>query len=712
MNKFSHRALTMMVFVVAAHSGMVQADSRGCEEGIIRLPDRNGTIEICSAVSAQVPKLSRQLTDAVKTMGDQQKQIAELTRLVKNFNRVGRDIDPSRQASMIAGFSQELEKSQRSGEDRTRRTLQDLSDRFEDIQNQLTAARATPKGAAEIAEALNGPVGDSISRLELNSASRQLDAITARLTAIEGKVDSVKDDTQAIRSMLKNIATEVGQLGKQGGLIDNASSYSAYYHNARLLAQRGEMDRAMEAYAKVFKTGIPFADPIIDVTTLLTRQYGQEGARIALEKQFKDVLSPAGRLYGLQLLSEEPMDEIETLYWKDRKAVIGFPPLMLLYLKRSQLLLEARIKKHQLSDATVPQDYFIYAWLDWTMFAELDQQVREQISSGNYLAYFIDPLRGNIDAEASRSLKKRFSADRLFNLTLGNWSVEKNAYRTVNLRNSPVVLDYTYFDRKPKFAVQHDSLDYYQGGRPLGSVHLFIWDGALDWKEPILACVQKDGKEHCTNLNESKFLCKKPSWGDQETRNCILDRGFQFHSQSILKPNLDAHFSALPLLGASCISRIEYHVNDSMRRTVTISGKDIVATYRDVYNPGLSKEISACSYDLQLNPPPPDRPPEEVELSKIREQVPVFAKASPLYHSLPPSAENCQRITPSWRVSNAQEMDLHESRLPYWLYMDRVAAALKTAPQLPHQKKVIFNAEKRSCRIFLWTPTAPYACEV
>ncbi len=82
MNKFSHRALTMMVFVVAAQSGMVQADSRGCEEGIIRLPDRNGTIEICSAVAAQVPKLSRQLTDAVKTMGDQQKQIAELTRLV------------------------------------------------------------------------------------------------------------------------------------------------------------------------------------------------------------------------------------------------------------------------------------------------------------------------------------------------------------------------------------------------------------------------------------------------------------------------------------------------------------------------------------------------------------------------------------------------------------------------------------------------------
>ena len=216
-------SLAALVILAAACANHARADGRGCEEGIIRLPDRNGTIEICSSMAAQVPKLSKQLADASKTLGDQKRQIAELTRLVKNLNSVGRDIDPARQERLLSSLSQELEKSSRSGEDRTRRTLQDLSDKLDDIQQQLGTARTSPAGAANIAVAMKGDVGDAIARLELASASRMVDSILGKLTQIESKVDSVKDDTAEMRRMLKQIASEIGQLGKQGGLIANPS---------------------------------------------------------------------------------------------------------------------------------------------------------------------------------------------------------------------------------------------------------------------------------------------------------------------------------------------------------------------------------------------------------------------------------------------------------------------------------------------------------
>ncbi len=699
-------ALASLMLLASVCANHVRADSRGCEEGIIRLPDRNGTIEICSSMAAQVPKLSKQLADATKTLGDQKKQIEELTRLVKNLNSVGRDIDPARQERLLSSLSQELEKSSRSGEDRTRRTLQDLSDKLDDIQQQLRTARASPAGAADIAMAMKGDVGDAIARLELASASRMVDGILDKLTQIESKVDSVKDDTAEMRRMLKQIASEIGQLGKQGGLITNPSGYSALYHNARILAQRGEIDLAMDAYAKVFETGIPFADPIIDVTLLLTRQYGQEAATEALEKKFGKVLTPAARLYALHLLSNEELGDIKTLYLKDPRAAQGFPPLALSYLKRMQTTTNEWIAKYKL-DTNAQHDYVLYSWMDWKLLASLDRVIKDQISSGSYLSYFIDPIRGGADIDSARKLKNDFAAERIFKIKLDNLGRKENVNRKVNLKNSPAVLDYTYFDRQPSRPADRD---FYR--RPLGTIHFFIWDFGLDAKEPILVCTRKGGAENCVNLNVPDFICKEPSHGRREAENCMKVEGFQSWYTRGLIPNVDANFSPDALLGDPCISRIEYTLDEKLRRKVVIDAKDIVGVHQEAYNPILSEKILSCGYDLQLDPSPPEKKPELLELEKLKKEPLVFADVNRVLPVFLPSKENCSRIRPYWRVSQTNEVDMHESLTPFWRYVTQISDALKTdVKRLPNQS-VLYDPEKNICELIFVSETAPILCEV
>ena len=107
------------------------AQTNGCDEGVIRLPDRNGTIQICSALAAKVPQLSKQLSDMAKLVGSQQLQMNELTRLVRGLNNVSRGIDTQRQAAMMQSLSAELSKgSQNDGVE----ALKLVNDRLDNLQ--------------------------------------------------------------------------------------------------------------------------------------------------------------------------------------------------------------------------------------------------------------------------------------------------------------------------------------------------------------------------------------------------------------------------------------------------------------------------------------------------------------------------------------------------------------------------------------------------
>ena len=167
------RSVGLLVFlllkVLSAYS-----QPAGCDEGVIRLPDRTGTIQICSALAARVPELAKQLSQATALIGSQQAQLSELTRLVRGLTNVSRGIGLQRQAVMLESLSAELLKGQRdSGPD----ALTRINQRLDNLQVSLLGAMSDPKMANALGEALKGPLGDAISKMDLTGASKQIEDI-------------------------------------------------------------------------------------------------------------------------------------------------------------------------------------------------------------------------------------------------------------------------------------------------------------------------------------------------------------------------------------------------------------------------------------------------------------------------------------------------------------------------------------------------------
>jgi len=78
---------------------------------------------------------------------------------------------------------------------------------------------------------------------------------------------------------------EIEKVGQTGGLISSPNTYAEFYHNARLLQQRGEVDLAMRNYEAAVKEGVNFIDPIIDLIQLADTRYGKEAAKKYLQKR-------------------------------------------------------------------------------------------------------------------------------------------------------------------------------------------------------------------------------------------------------------------------------------------------------------------------------------------------------------------------------------------------------------------------------------------
>ncbi len=131
-------------------TSLVHGQSAVCDEGVIRLPDRNGTIQICSALAAKVPQLGRQLEVMTKGYATQQQQIAELTRLVRGLNNVARGLDLDRQGRMLESLSVDFAKLQGKDAIATRESLDSLSARIDELQSKMLAAMGNVSNAPPV----------------------------------------------------------------------------------------------------------------------------------------------------------------------------------------------------------------------------------------------------------------------------------------------------------------------------------------------------------------------------------------------------------------------------------------------------------------------------------------------------------------------------------------------------------------------------------
>jgi hypothetical protein len=444
--------------LLTLNATLVFSQPAGCDEGVIRLPDRSGTIQICSALAARVPELAKQLSQATSLIGSQQSQIAELTRLVRGLNNVSRGIGLQRQAGMMESLSAELVKVQKDGGPDA---LIRINERLDNLQSSLLGALSDPKMANALGDALKGPLGEAIAKLDLTGASKQIEDIGERLRILQSSVTEVRTDTTAIRqqlaqmdqrqqvaetarsnreeatvSLLKRLSGEIRELGQRGGLIDEPRNYAAHYHNARILAQRGEIDLAIASYREVFRTGFQMADPVIDLTTLLIRQYGKQGAARAFTRDFQNGLPKLSFLYGLQLLADKELDEVEELLFAQPELVAEFPPLASIYLRRLH-------DRNARSDVKI--NAYTFQWADTAGMGKVALRLDKEIESGNYLAFFIDQVRAGRDLDDFRAVSEAFTLDNILRVGIPNLASETFPRQTASLLNSPIVLDYTYY---------------------------------------------------------------------------------------------------------------------------------------------------------------------------------------------------------------------------------------------------------------------------
>lgn len=61
------RALVVLLFLFG--TGVNWAQQTSCDEGVVRLPNQSGTIQICSALADKVPQLAKQLSEATQALG-------------------------------------------------------------------------------------------------------------------------------------------------------------------------------------------------------------------------------------------------------------------------------------------------------------------------------------------------------------------------------------------------------------------------------------------------------------------------------------------------------------------------------------------------------------------------------------------------------------------------------------------------------------------
>ncbi len=121
---------------------------------------------------------------------------------------------------------------------------------------------------------------------QLQATTEQTQQTTEQIQETTGQtqesVEQLQQTAEQTQQSIDQMAEGLRQLANTGGLVADAKTPAELYHNARILAQRGETDRAIEAYRQLFAFPIPYADPVMDLVTLLKAKYGNSGAATAV----------------------------------------------------------------------------------------------------------------------------------------------------------------------------------------------------------------------------------------------------------------------------------------------------------------------------------------------------------------------------------------------------------------------------------------------
>ena len=218
----SLRAGGSFILALSVLASSARAEQQ-CASGIVQLPmNVNGNITVCSEVAAQAPALSRQLSEINRSLSTQQDQLRDLNRLLKGLNSVGQNIGPKRQGELALNLSARLAAGQKAGKEQTQRQLSDLANGFDNLRDQLLGLLANRATTDKTNDAVDGPVGDAIAKLDFVAAHDLLEDIRSRLKAIGSEVGEVNQRTKAIQQTVEKMKSDSDLVQEQAKQIQDS----------------------------------------------------------------------------------------------------------------------------------------------------------------------------------------------------------------------------------------------------------------------------------------------------------------------------------------------------------------------------------------------------------------------------------------------------------------------------------------------------------
>tara|TARA_Y100000031_G_scaffold22616_1_gene23705 strand:- start:535 stop:5526 length:4992 start_codon:yes stop_codon:yes gene_type:complete len=233
--------------------------------------------------------------------------------------------------------------------------------------------------SADLKEAkTDGITFDSATKASLANANNIPEGLATRISDTGPKAKEKKAEVAAgVVTESEPDKTKSEPAMTLGGLFTLPSNPSQYYHNARMHAQRGEIDLALATYEKLMTFKFAFADPAYDLPILVTRLYGKAGAKTYLEKKIKPIAPKHLYLLAQQVLSDAPLDAVGDEIIAEQ---IDYPPLLVEWAIKTQSLIFTR-------DWSADNRPSVLAML------KIGHEFERLHGSGEYLRYFLDPIK-------------------------------------------------------------------------------------------------------------------------------------------------------------------------------------------------------------------------------------------------------------------------------------------------------------------------------
>jgi hypothetical protein len=302
---------------------------------------------------------------------------------------------------------------------------------------------------SKVAEDDQSLVGARVRDVRINNVSQKNGVFVVE---IQAEVSECKKSSELVEAnkgtdvvnALRQMNKELMKIGTSDALISHPKSLAEKYHNARILLQRGEVDRALRAYEDVLSSPLRFADAMSDYTSILARLYGPSGAVKYIDERRSGALPLMAREYAKLTLNKSKIKDeryildIDKIISADVEFLESFPPFSLLVLSRVENYVDDR-------DAFGPEA--------WRVLGKMSKIVTDSIASGDYYAFYFDPSRADKDVQLI-DLTNYTSGNKSFDKLFGEWSIYKNCSRTrAGMRSKFSSGGYSHYARNPPMAL-------------------------------------------------------------------------------------------------------------------------------------------------------------------------------------------------------------------------------------------------------------------